>query len=75
MAGQLMLLDSPALWYRALYGVPDSIRSPQGEPVNAVRGFLDLVSTPGQGTRVSIVFPPERVLTDGQSVEQQGDSA
>ena len=44
MAGQLMLLDSPALWYRALYGVPDSIRSPQGEPVNAVRGFLDLVS-------------------------------
>ncbi|MFN2539586.1 MAG: 5'-3' exonuclease H3TH domain-containing protein [Mycobacteriales bacterium] len=44
MPGQLMLLDSPALWYRALYGVPDSIRSPQGEPVNAVRGFLDLVS-------------------------------
>ena len=44
MAGQLMLLDSPALWYRALYGVPDTVRSPQGEPVNAVRGFLDLVS-------------------------------
>jgi 5'-3' exonuclease len=44
VAGQLMLLDSPALWYRALYGVPDSIRSPQGEPVNAIRGFLDLVS-------------------------------
>ena len=44
MAGQLMLLDSPALWYRAFYGVPDSVRSPQGEPVNAVRGFLDLVS-------------------------------
>jgi 5'-3' exonuclease len=39
-----MLLDSPALWYRAFYGVPDSVRSPQGEPVNAVRGFLDLVS-------------------------------
>jgi 5'-3' exonuclease len=39
-----MLLDSPALWYRALYGVPDTVRSPQGEPVNAVRGFLDLVS-------------------------------
>jgi 5'-3' exonuclease len=42
--GQLMLVDSPALWYRALYGVPDTVRSPQGEPVNAVRGFLDLVS-------------------------------
>ncbi|MCU1621534.1 MAG: flap endonuclease [Frankiales bacterium] len=44
MPGQLMLVDSPALWYRALYGVPDTVRSPQGEPVNAVRGFLDLVS-------------------------------
>jgi 5'-3' exonuclease len=39
-----MLVDSPALWYRAFHGVPDSVRSPQGEPVNAVRGFLDLVS-------------------------------
>ncbi len=39
-----MLLDSPALWYRAFHGVPDSVRSPQGEPVNAIRGFLDLVA-------------------------------
>jgi 5'-3' exonuclease len=39
-----MLLDSPALWYRAFHGVPDSVRSPQGEPVNAVRGFIDLVA-------------------------------
>jgi len=44
VAGQLMLVDSPALWYRAFHGVPDSVRSPRGEPVNAVRGFLDLVS-------------------------------
>jgi 5'-3' exonuclease len=44
VAGQLMLLDSPALWYRAFHGVPDSVRSPQGEPVNAVRGFLDIVA-------------------------------
>ena len=44
MAGQLMLLDAPALWYRAFHGVPDSVRSPQDEPVNAVRGFFDLVS-------------------------------
>jgi 5'-3' exonuclease len=43
VAGQLLLVDSPALWYRAFHGVPDSVRSPQGEPVNAVRGFLDLV--------------------------------
>ncbi len=39
-----MLLDSPALWYRAFHGVPDSVRSPQGEPVNAIRGFLDIVA-------------------------------
>jgi 5'-3' exonuclease len=39
-----MLLDSPALWYRAFHGVPDSVRSPQGESVNAVRGFLDIVA-------------------------------
>jgi len=39
-----MLLDAPALWYRAFHGVPDTVRSPQGEPVNAIRGFLDLVS-------------------------------
>ena len=39
-----MLLDSPALWYRAFHGVPDSVRSPRGEPVNAVRGFVDLVA-------------------------------
>jgi 5'-3' exonuclease len=39
-----MLLDSPALWYRAFHGVPDSVRSPEGEPVNAVRGFLDIVA-------------------------------
>ncbi|MCU1588280.1 MAG: flap endonuclease [Frankiales bacterium] len=39
-----MLLDSPALWYRAFHGVPDSVRSPRGEPVNAVRGFIDIVA-------------------------------
>lgn len=44
VSGQLMLLDAPALWYRAFHGVPDSVRSPQGEPVNAVRGFLDIVA-------------------------------
>jgi 5'-3' exonuclease len=49
--GQLTLLDSPALWYRAFYGIPDSVRSPQGEPVNAVRGFFDLVGRVVRETR------------------------
>jgi 5'-3' exonuclease len=49
--GQLTLVDAPAIWYRAFHGVPDSIRSPQGEPVNAVRGFLDLVGRVVRETR------------------------
>ena len=53
MPGQLMLLDSPALWYRAFHGVPDSVRSPQGEPVNAIRGFLDIVARVVRDTRPS----------------------
>ena len=51
MPGQLTLLDSPALWYRAFHGVPDSVRAPSGEPVNAVRGFLDLVARVVRDTR------------------------
>ena len=51
MPGQLTLLDSPALWYRAFHGVPDSVVSPRGEPVNAVRGFLDLVARVVRDTR------------------------
>jgi 5'-3' exonuclease len=40
-----LLLDSASLYYRAYYGVPDSIRAPDGSPINAVRGFLDMVAT------------------------------
>ncbi len=40
----LMLLDTPALYYRAFYGVPDSVRAPDGMPVNAVRGLLDMIA-------------------------------
>ncbi|MGH3723401.1 MAG: 5'-3' exonuclease [Mycobacterium sp.] len=39
-----MLLDGASLWFRSYFGVPDSIKSPDGRPVNAVRGFLDTVS-------------------------------
>lgn len=44
MPGHLMVLDLPSLWYRAFHGVPDSVVSPRGEPVNLVRGTLDTVS-------------------------------
>ena len=38
----LMLLDSAGLYYRAFHGVPESVTAPDGTPVNAVRGFLDM---------------------------------
>jgi 5'-3' exonuclease len=40
-----MLLDSASLFFRAFYGVPESITGPDGTPVNAVRGFLDMLAT------------------------------
>lgn len=39
-----LLLDTASLYFRAFFGVPDSMRSPQGEPVNAVRGLLDFIT-------------------------------
>ncbi|HSE70129.1 MAG TPA: 5'-3' exonuclease [Nocardioidaceae bacterium] len=39
-----MLLDTASLYFRAYFGVPDSMRAPDGTPVNAVRGLLDFVS-------------------------------
>ncbi|MFD0559493.1 5'-3' exonuclease [Stackebrandtia endophytica] len=41
----LMLVDAPGLWYRAFYGVPSSMRGPDGTQINAVRGFCDGLST------------------------------
>ncbi|TQS29775.1 5'-3' exonuclease [Microbispora sp. KK1-11] len=40
-----MLLDTPSLYFRAFYGVPESVTSPDGMPVNAVRGLLDMIAT------------------------------
>jgi len=51
VTGQLTLLDAPSLWYRAFHGVPDSVKAPDGSPVNAVRGFLDLVARVVRDTR------------------------
>ena len=45
MAGRLMLLDSASLYFRAFFGVPDSLKALDGTVVNAVRGILDFVAT------------------------------
>jgi len=38
-----MLLDTASLYFRAYFGIPDTIRAPDGTPVNAVRGMLDFL--------------------------------
>ena len=43
-AAPLVLLDSASLYFRAYYGVPQSMTSPDGIPVNAVRGFTDTLA-------------------------------
>ena len=43
-ARNLMLLDTSSLYFRAYFGVPESVRAPDGTPVNAVRGLLDFIS-------------------------------
>ena len=39
-----MVLDAASMYFRAFFGVPDSVRAPDGTPVNAVRGFLDFIA-------------------------------
>jgi 5'-3' exonuclease len=44
VADRLLLLDTPSLYFRAYYGVPESVTSPDGTPVNAVRGLIDMIA-------------------------------
>jgi 5'-3' exonuclease len=39
-----MLLDTASLYFRAYYGVPETLTAPDGTPVNAVRGLLDMIA-------------------------------
>lgn len=45
MSSRLLLLDSASMYFRAFYGVKGDVTSPRGEPVGAIRGFLDAVAT------------------------------
>jgi 5'-3' exonuclease len=54
--GRLMLLDTAALYFRAFHGVPDTVRSPDGTSVNAVRGLLDIIA------RLVTDFTPTRLI-------------
>jgi 5'-3' exonuclease len=37
-----MLVDAANLYFRAFYAVPEKVTGPDGRPVNAIRGFLDM---------------------------------
>ena len=40
------MVDSASLYFRAYFGIPESAAlAPDGTPVNAVRGFLDMLAT------------------------------
>ncbi len=41
---RLMLLDSASLYFRAFFGLPETITAPDGTPVNAVRGLLEFIA-------------------------------
>jgi 5'-3' exonuclease len=51
-----MLLDAASLYFRAFYGVPTSVRTPDGRPINAVRGFLDMTA------RLLTAHGPDRLV-------------
>ncbi|WP_430782136.1 5'-3' exonuclease [Actinoplanes sp. G11-F43] len=47
MAGvrPLLAVDAPSLYFRAFHGIPEkAARTEAGEPVNAIRGFLDMLA-------------------------------
>jgi 5'-3' exonuclease len=42
--GTTMLLDAASMYFRAFYGVPETMTAPDGTPVNAVKGLLDMIT-------------------------------
>ena len=44
MSCDWLFVDGSSLIFRAYYGVPESVRSPDGRTVNAVRGFLETLT-------------------------------
>jgi 5'-3' exonuclease len=41
----LLAVDAPSLYFRAFHGIPEkAARTAKGEPVNAIRGFMDMIA-------------------------------
>jgi 5'-3' exonuclease len=43
MPGPLLAVDTPSMLFRAFYALPDSIKGPDGNPVNALLGAANLI--------------------------------
>jgi 5'-3' exonuclease len=41
----LMLVDAANLYFRAFHALPESITAPDGRPINAIRGYLDMTAS------------------------------
>lgn len=53
---KLLALDTPSLYFRSFFGVPESVTAPDGTPVNAVRGLIDAIA------RLMSVTRPTRLV-------------
>lgn len=56
MTDRLMLLDTAGLYFRAFHGVPDTVTAPDGTPVNAARGLLDMIA------KLVTLYEPTRLV-------------
>ena len=54
--GRLLLLDSASLYFRAFFGIPKTLKAPDGTAVNALRGILDFTSS------LTTQYEPEAVV-------------
>jgi 5'-3' exonuclease len=55
--GEHLLLDGPSLVFRAFFSMPKSVTDSEGRPVNAVRGFIEMI------TRLLVDRGPEEIVS------------
>ena len=53
---KLLLVDTASLYFRAFYGLPETLTAADGRPVNAVRGLLDFIA------RFVTQYSPDKVV-------------
>lgn len=51
-----LLLDTSSLMYRAFFALPSTIADPDGRPVNAVHGYLDMTA------RLHTLYRPDQLI-------------